>query len=73
MDIYTIMILGYQVSQKKKVNVGIFTLKFHRRKRKNDYLYIVELERQGEIMERGIFTEYANAVMYAGEVFSRFR
>ena len=67
------MILGYQVSQKKKINVGIYTIKFHRRKRKNDYLYIVELERQGEIIERGIFTEYTNAVMYAGEVFSRFR
>lgn len=73
MDIYTIMLLGYQVSQKKRVEAGIYTIKFHRRKKKNEYFYIVELERQGEIIERGVFTEYSNAVIYAGQLFARFR
>lgn len=73
MDIYTIMLLGYQVSQKKRVEVGMYTIKFHRRRRKNEYFYLVELERQGEIIERGLFTEYSNAVLYAGQLFARFR
>jgi len=67
------MLLGYQVSQKKRVEVGMYTIKFHRRRRKNEYFYLVELERQGEIIERGLFTEYSNAVLYAGQLFARFR
>ncbi|BAK54331.1 hypothetical protein [Sulfurisphaera tokodaii] len=73
MDIYTIMLLGYQVSQKKTVNAGVYTIKFHRRKKNNTYMYIVELEIEGKVIERGIFSEYSNAVIYAGEIFSRFR
>ncbi|BFH73639.1 hypothetical protein SJAV_15830 [Sulfurisphaera javensis] len=73
MDIYTIMILGYEVSQKKVINAGIYTIKFHRRKRKNEYIYIVELQSGGKVIERGIFSEYSNAVLYAGQIFSRFR
>lgn len=73
MDIYTIMILGYQLSQKRKVKVGIYTLKFHRRKRGKEIIYIVELELAGNVIERGIFYDYSNAVLYAGELFSRFR
>lgn len=73
MDIYSIMLLGYEVSQRKLVRAGIYTLRFHRRKKNNEYLYIVEFEREGKVVERGIFSEYSNAVLYAGYIFSRFR
>lgn len=76
-DYYTILLLGYEVSQKKSVELGIYTLKFHRRKarkgKKVEFLYIVELIRGEEVVEKGVFTEYSNAVLYAGQIFSRFR
>jgi hypothetical protein len=76
-DYYTILLLGYEVSQKKTVNLGVYTLKFHRKKirkgKEVDFLYIVELIRGGEVVEKGVFTEYSNAVVYAGEIFCRFR
>lgn len=74
-DIYTIMLLGYEVSQKKRVNLGVYTLKFHRKKGKTpeDYLYIVTLLKEGKVVESGIFGDYQKAVIYAGQIFMRFR
>lgn len=73
MDIYTIMLLGYEASQRKVVNLGVYTLKFYRRKVNGDYLYMVTLSKGDEIIERGIFGDYKNAVIYAGQIFYKFR
>ncbi|MCI2415640.1 MAG: hypothetical protein MPF33_10450 [Candidatus Aramenus sp.] len=65
------MILGYNVSQKKRVEVGNYVVKFRRRKvsRKNyEYIYVVELFFMGNLVRKGIFTEYSNAVSFAGEI-----
>mgnify|MGYP001772937969 CR=1 FL=1 len=69
------MLLGHQVSQRKSVNLGVYTLKFHRRKgkRPDEYLYIVTLIKDGKVVESGIFGDYKNAVIYAGQIFIRFR
>jgi hypothetical protein len=63
------MILGYNLSQKKKVIIGNYMVKFHRRKvsRRYDYLYVIEIFFMDSLVKRGIFTEYSNAVDFAGE------
>jgi len=64
------MILGYNLSQKKKVTIGNYMIKFHRRKvskRKYDYLYVIEIFFKDNLIRRGIFSEYSNAVDFAGE------
>lgn len=66
---FRIMELGYVASQKKKMSIGNYTIKFHRRKiAKGDYMYVVEVFFKNELKKKGIFTEYSNAVMYAGNV-----
>ncbi|EZQ10894.1 hypothetical protein CM19_03185 [Candidatus Acidianus copahuensis] len=62
------MSLGYTVSQKKKVVIGNHVITFKRRKRGEEYLYIVEEYFMGKLTRRGIFSEYSNAVMYAGNI-----
>ncbi len=65
------MILGYNVSQKKRVEVGNYVVKFKRRKasrNKFEYIYVVELFFMGNLVKKGIFTEYSNAVSFAGEI-----
>lgn len=66
---FRILELGYIVSQKKNVSIGNYTIKFHRRKiAKGDYMYMVEVYFKDELRERGIFTEYSNAVIFAGNI-----
>ncbi len=64
-----IMRLGYLASQKKRIEIGNYIIKFHRRKIKNmDYMYSIEVYFRGELKHRGFFAEYQNAVMHAGKI-----
>ncbi|ARM75087.1 hypothetical protein [Acidianus manzaensis] len=66
---FRILELGYYASQKKNVNIGNYVIKFHRRKiAKNDYMYLVEIFYKNELKNKGIFTEYSNAVIFAGNI-----
>ncbi|BDB98838.1 hypothetical protein [Saccharolobus caldissimus] len=67
-DNLEILSLGYYASQKKTVRIGRYTLKFHRRKRENEYFYLVDLYLDDNLVNRGIFTEYQNAVIFAGSI-----
>jgi len=78
MDDLLIMRLGYYVSQVKHVDVGIYTIKFSRRKSKTFkkdgmIIYIVTLLEGEREIKKGVFTEYSNAVRFAGELMYRFR
>lgn len=69
MEDFRILELGYIVSQKKSVNIGNYTVKFHRRKiSEEEYMYVVEVYFKGELKSKGIFTEYSNAVKFAGNI-----
>ncbi|AOL17123.1 hypothetical protein BFU36_10875 [Sulfolobus sp. A20] len=69
-DEIEIMSLGYYASQKKTLILGRYVLKFHRRKnsKKNMYFYIVNLYHDDKLVRSGIFTEYRNAVIFAGSI-----
>ncbi|MUN29197.1 hypothetical protein [Sulfuracidifex metallicus] len=78
MDYFMIMRLGFYVSQVKRVEVGIYTITFSRRKSRNfqkdgKIFYVVTLLREGKEEKKGVFTEYSNAVIFAGELMSAFR
>ncbi|AWR96608.1 hypothetical protein DFR86_02940 [Acidianus sulfidivorans JP7] len=66
---FRVLELGYHVSQKKNVSIGNYVIKFHRRKiSKGDYIYLVEVFYRNELKKKGIFTEYSNAVIFAGQI-----
>ncbi|BBG25281.1 hypothetical protein [Sulfuracidifex tepidarius] len=78
MDDLLIMRLGYYVSQVKCVNVGVYTIKFSRRKSKTFrkdgmILYSVTVLEGEKEIKKGVFTEYSNAVRFAGEIMYQFR
>jgi len=64
----TVMLLGYQASQRRKVDIGKYTLHFNRKRAHNRYFYIVELKEGKRVVERGMFEEYGKAVNYAGSI-----
>lgn len=69
MDYYEIraMELGYYASQKRRVEYGPYSITFKRRKTGSP-AYMVTLEYKGERSRIGIFEEFRDAVIFAGNL-----
>ncbi|AEB95603.1 MAG: hypothetical protein QXR57_04010 [Metallosphaera sp.] len=61
-----LMNLGVLIIQRRKVSLGNYEIVFYRRRRGNEFVYVVEVSLMGEIKARGLFTEFRNASLYAG-------
>jgi len=67
------LVLGFNASQRKRMNLGRHVLRFSRRRRGDEYFYMVELSTEGTVENIGVFTEYAPAVRYAGKIVKSIR
>ncbi|EHP70601.1 MAG: hypothetical protein RXS23_03275 [Metallosphaera yellowstonensis] len=63
------MNLGVIACQRKRVEVGNYRIVFRRRKVEGDYMYLVELSLGGKVIERGAFTDFREATIFAGRLF----
>ncbi|BBD72776.1 hypothetical protein HS1genome_1165 [Sulfodiicoccus acidiphilus] len=62
------LLLGFNASQRRRMEVGVHVLRFRRRKFRGEYFYSVELSKEGKVETLGLFTDYAPAVRYAGKL-----